>query len=366
MKTRFTLLLCFVLLCSHDMYLKMDSYFLEPNTDAVIQLYNGTFDKSENVITRDRMLDVSLMGNGIRSRIDDTHWTEKDSVTLLNFKTGKSGTWVAGVSTAAKNIEMQAEDFNNYLEHDGVIDMLEFRTKNDLLKKDAIEKYSKHVKAIFQVGNLKTNDWSTVLGYPIEFVPLSNPYKHYTGDTIRVKLIRDGNPLKNQLVYADYRPSNSSHTHNSDSKEHGHSHSNESAEHNHKHESNPHIERHSHDKNENEHNHEQDQVDDSALIEHQHTGGQKLRTDSDGIINVTLIGDGIWFLRTIHLENSEETGLTHESNWATLTFEVSHSHDSEHQHSHLSEEGIPSYVFWIASILIIAGLFFYFNRKGSK
>ena len=38
-----------LLFCSHDMFLKLDNYFLEPNTQATIQLFNGTFEKSENV-----------------------------------------------------------------------------------------------------------------------------------------------------------------------------------------------------------------------------------------------------------------------------------------------------------------------------
>ena len=62
MKRRILLLLAFVLLTSHDMFLKPDEYFLEPNAPAIIRLYNGTFERSENAISRDRMLDASLVG----------------------------------------------------------------------------------------------------------------------------------------------------------------------------------------------------------------------------------------------------------------------------------------------------------------
>ncbi|HBR54213.1 MAG TPA: DUF4198 domain-containing protein, partial [Flavobacteriaceae bacterium] len=40
----------------------MDTFFLQPNQQAVLDLYNGTFEKSENVIDRDRMLDASFFG----------------------------------------------------------------------------------------------------------------------------------------------------------------------------------------------------------------------------------------------------------------------------------------------------------------
>lgn len=67
MRKLLPLIVAFVLFISHVMFLKFDSYFLQPNTDTTIQLFNGTFAKSENVITRNRMIDVSLVGNGDRT-----------------------------------------------------------------------------------------------------------------------------------------------------------------------------------------------------------------------------------------------------------------------------------------------------------
>ena len=74
---------------------------------------------------------------------------------------------------------------------------------------------------------------------------------------------------------------------------------------------------------------------------------------------------GVWYLRTIHMEQVEEEGLTHESNWATLTFAIGEGHSHEHveeAHHHV-EDGLPSYVYWIGSLLLVVLLFFWFNRK---
>ena len=192
MKKLLFLLIALVLFSSHDMYLKLDTYFLDSQTTASIKLFNGTFDKSENTIDRNRMVDVSLVGNGNRTQVDSSQWSELDGATILNFTTGGAGTWVAGVSTRPRNIEMAAADFNKYLEHDGVLDMLEWRKTNNALDQDAVEKYSKHVKTIFQVGSQRTDDWKTILGYPIEFIPLGNPYTLKAGDELQVKLLWQG------------------------------------------------------------------------------------------------------------------------------------------------------------------------------
>ena len=113
MKNKVLLVLCFILFCSHDMYLKMDTYFIKPNSNAVINLYNGTFEKSENTIDRNRMLDASLVGNGNRIEVAEDQWSEKESVTVLQFTSGNPGTWVAGVSTKPRNIAMVSSSFGS-------------------------------------------------------------------------------------------------------------------------------------------------------------------------------------------------------------------------------------------------------------
>lgn len=309
------LLFTLILLCSHDLYLKMEGYFLEPNQEATLSLYNGTFEKSENLITRDRMLDASVIGQGERVAINPNQWQDKDStITQIKFKAGEAGTYVAGVSTKARNIELTADQFNSYLEHDGVLDVLEYRTNNNLMDQDAVESYEKHVKAIYQVGDIMSNDWNTILGYPIEFVPQANPYEKHTGDELNVRLLLDGKPLSNQLVYADYIKSD--HTHDHGGHDHEHEHDGEA---------------------------------------HSHTGGQKLRTNEQGIVSVNLLEDGIYYLRTIHMVNVNDSDeLTHRSKWATVTFEVSH------EHGHFPTWGIV-----LGGLLVLSLLFFVLRKRNS-
>ena len=299
-----------IVLCSHDMFLKPRGYYLEPNTEAVIALYNGTWDKSDNVIDRNRMIDVSIIGNTKRSRMDSTAWTEEGEETILHFTTESEGTYVAGVSTYAKNIEMDAKDFNEYLEHDGVLDMLQWRKDNGALTEPAIEKYSKHVKTVFQVGEKRTTDWNVNLGYPIEFIPLSNPYKLEEGYDMKAILLRNGKPLPNQLVYLG-TPQHHSHEHS--------------------------------DENE----------------EHHHHDATQLETDDNGMLTFKVEEEGIHYLRTIHMTQSDEPGLTHESNWATLSFEIGHGHvhDPVKNRKHI----------WmtLGGILLLSLIFFIYQRATS-
>lgn len=326
------------------MYLKLSTYLLPADTEVELQLFNGTFYQSDNIIDRSRMLDVSLLGRGERLHPDTAQWSEDGGVTLLSFTTGQPGTWVAGVSTRARSIELAAEDFNSYLAHDGVLDMLEARREQGALDRDAVEKYAKHVKAVFQVGEERTADWQTRLEYPIEFVPLQNPYEVQEGEALKVQLLWQGEPLAGQLVYANSVAA--AHTHertHADGTAHSHAHEHSTED-------------------SSMHTHDTVAADRSV---HQHEA-VSFRTDERGVFTLPALSAGIWYLRTIYLVESGAPGLTHESNWATLTFEIPHTQEPavDAEPAFGSES---SYVLWAGLLLLIIGLgvYEYFRRRAS-
>ena len=263
---------------AHTMFLKLDSFFLEPNSTATVALINGDFDNSENAIARDRMLDVSVVGPGGVVHPPESAWSDSavfhwspDSVdtAVLTIETGGPGTYLIGVSTAARVITLSAEDFNEYLVHDGITDLIEERAAAGKTNEEATERYSKHVKALVQVGEARSGEWAHELGYPVEFMPLTNPYELRRGDELRVRFLRAGRPVANQLVYANHED------------HHGH---------------------------------------DAAG---EHVEAVTTRTNADGVATIPLSGTGRWYVRTIHMvEMTSETDVDYESNWATLTFQV--------------------------------------------
>ncbi len=258
----------FLIFSAHDLFIKMNAYFLQPGDTVELRLFNGTFDRSENTIARDRFADARITGpDGLR-KPDTLAWFDRDATTVLRDRAGSPGTYLASVSIRPRMIELSAEDFNQYLRHDGVLDVLADREEKGLLNRPAREQYAKHVKALYQVGEPRTEHYAAVRGYPVEFVPMTNPYSLTTGDELEVQLLRNGAPLPRQLVYAGYA---GHHAHN--------------------------------DKGE-------------------HTEAIQTRTDARGRARIKLSRKGEWYLRTIHMVESRQPGVDYESNWATLTFAV--------------------------------------------
>jgi hypothetical protein len=121
---------------AHDLFLKFDSFFLEPNTKTTVRLMNGYFNRSENAVARDRMRDVSVVTpSGDRFNPPASDWRDEKDSALLSLQTGVEGTYVAGVSTNPREITLKAAQFNDYLRHDGVPDTLAQRRRDKELSK---------------------------------------------------------------------------------------------------------------------------------------------------------------------------------------------------------------------------------------
>lgn len=253
----------FVSARAHDLFLKLDSYFLPANSQATARLLSGTFRFSENAVKRDRMVDASLVApSGERSKLATESWRDEGNKAVLTLTTGAAGTYLAGVSLQPREITLKAAQFNHYLAHDGLPDTLNERRRNRELNKGARERYSKHVKAIFQVGEQRSDTFKTPLGYPVEIIPQQNPYDLRVGDTLEVLCVKDGQPVANQFVIAG--------------REAG-----------------------------------------KRLLP-----APGARTDADGMARIKLTGAGKWYVKFIHMTKLDQPDLDYESQWASLSFEI--------------------------------------------
>ena len=114
-----------------------------------------------------------------------------------------------------------------------------------------------------QVGDERTEDFSRVLGYAAELVPLDNPYRWTRGATLRFRCLVDGRPAPGLTAVTGGR--------------------------------NP-------------------------------RGGRfarrELTADALGIVSLRPSGPGQWYVTFIHLGPVTAPDHDYESEWATITFEL--------------------------------------------
>ena len=249
---------------AHDLFLTLATFFQQPHTTARVSVMNGTYSESDGAVSRTRVRDLSLVTAGTRRELDLALWdSASPRLAVVRLPLTEPGTYLLGASLLPREITLEGAVFNGYLEEEGILPILALRRERGEMGSTARERYAKHVKALIQVGDARSEDYGTVLGYPAELVPLENPYSLRRGDTLRVRALVEGMPVLGQTVLYGGRTRA------------------------------------------------------GARI-----APRRTTTDSTGVAGIRLTPAGRWYVKFIHMKPVESDSLDYESKWATLTFEV--------------------------------------------
>ena len=258
---------------AHQTFMISDLPVLKPGTDNFLMLRNGSYHEAGYSITRKMSRDISLVMAGKRNTPPDNEVIDVDARpnykdTFIKVFAEQPGSGLAGLSTIPDYIALPAIMFEEYLEHEGMTDALaEFRATNKLAT--IRERYTKNAKGLFQVGTPLTDDYKHKLGYMAEIMLEQNPGALKTGDDATIQVLLDGKPLKGQLVYIS---------------------------------------------------HASRKVPENALIPA--ASLYSLRTDENGLVKFKITVKDKWFVQLIHMRKIVDEEADYESNWSTITFEV--------------------------------------------
>tara|TARA_R110002073_G_scaffold211794_7_gene372163 strand:- start:21219 stop:22052 length:834 start_codon:yes stop_codon:yes gene_type:complete len=252
---------------AEQMFLKAKDYRPMANTGANIQLLNGTFERSVSAVPFGRLQDIKVLAGEKTVPLTESQWNSDKTSSYLSFNTGAPGTYTVGVSTKPRVIEMSRDEFQEYMEYEGINDaLLKFQQESKLSK--VRERYSKHVRAFLQVGDTKSDDYKQPLGHPLEIILEENPYNLRFGKTVNFQVLLHGKPLSNQSVKASYEGF------------------------------------HAHDKSGG------------------HITSYDIRTDDQGRGSFLLSNKAVWYISLISMQVVDDEEADYESNWATVTFHV--------------------------------------------
>lgn len=248
---------------AHDLFFRAPRYVLAPRESVVVDVLSGTFSRSENAISRDRLAQLVLAGPGGRRELDLEQWTEDDpkSTALVAFE--DSGTYVLGAALRPRLLKLSGKAFVAYLKEEGLEDVVAARVAQKRLEEPSRERYSKYLKAIFQVGAAAGAPLAA-MGHAAEIVAEENPYRLGPGDRLSVRCLVDGQPWARKVVFAGGRRGTSD----------------------------------------------------------QRFPRQRLVTDEEGRATVQLAGAGVWYVKLVAVREVVNPEANYESKWATLSFAV--------------------------------------------
>lgn len=193
-----TIACTFFLVQAHEFWLQPDKYRYQPGETAVIDFRIG-----ENFTGEFWDLD--------RHQVVSLKWysrnAEKDLKAQVKKQKGKNvalpalapGTHLVALQSNAAFIELSGRQFNDYLLEDGIDHVLSQRKKNNDTTR-ARELYTRYAKLLLQTGPSPDNTFQRRVNFPIEIVPLQNPYNLTSGDYLDCRVMLNQQVLPHQKV----------------------------------------------------------------------------------------------------------------------------------------------------------------------
>ncbi len=246
---------------AHDLYLLPDSFHVKTGALLKVGFHNGdSFPESEVAPQLARLQDAQLIGQNGKSMVQNLRISSKE--TLGTVKIPGMGSFLLSVRTVPNLIELAPDKFLDYLKEEGLSDVIEWRAKHQETGKPGRERYTKYAKSLLQSGSSDAF-YQHSLGFPIEIIPLADPYTLQAGGTLPVLVMSQGKPAAGLQLEAAW------------------------------------------------------------AFHEQHKTIVIGRTDADGNISVPIAKAGIWRFHTLRMERCMDTAVADwESSWASLTFEV--------------------------------------------
>ena len=262
---------------AHDFWLVPNAFATAPGVPIEIRGQTSSrFPTSESAVATDRVASAHLLGASSAERIDDLS-TSGPSLVLRHRPT-IPGQRVVAVQLFPRSMRESAASFRRYLELEGAPEALARVDREGLLRgRDSVtRRYAKYGKTVVDIGTTGPRAFSRIAGHPLEFVPQADPTRLLAGDTLRVRLLYQGQPLVGIRVHSDVVdwPSSASAA-----------------------------------------------AGVGRPAEPAVTATADHVTDADGLVRVPITRAGLWNVRTIHIVQADAaSGADWDAHWATLVF----------------------------------------------
>jgi len=190
---------------AHDFWLQPARWQTQPNeaVSLTLQVGHGPY-RQRSPIPASRILRFEAIApEGHRN---DLHGTLHVGATAddATIRIAKPGAYILALETDNRaESHLPAIRFNDYLQVEGLTPAIAERARTGHTDADGAENYSRHAKAIVQVGPLDRKHLTHIvrpIGLELEIVPEIIPSTAARGGTLPVRIYYRGKPLSGALV----------------------------------------------------------------------------------------------------------------------------------------------------------------------
>ena len=183
----------------HDTWVLPTQFRIQPGQVLELGLTSAMdFPNPEAPVKPDRLVEAKLRLGGATLSLDSA---AKAKVLALSARVAGAGVAAAWVATRERALQLTPEQVAHYLEEIGAADTIGQQWKMSG-RKAWRETYVKRAKSFVRVGDGADDSWKQPVGLDLEIVPENDPTSLSVGETLRVRLLWQGEPLPGLAVGA--------------------------------------------------------------------------------------------------------------------------------------------------------------------
>ncbi len=188
---------------SHDYWFRPESFFAPVGGSVQVHLYVGDEYKieEERPLQKNRTLSFQML-SAQEDPVDLRAQGQDNQSPIARLRFRAAGNYLIAMEREAATIKLEAKKFSDYLAEEGLDSIITLRKKANESDREGRERYRRYLKALLQVGDQRDDTYKQILRQRLEIIPQSNPYGMKPGDTLRVRILFEGNPLLGVKVFA--------------------------------------------------------------------------------------------------------------------------------------------------------------------
>ncbi len=181
---------------AHDYWMSPLNYRPQAGEAVPVRLFVGDHfsEETERSLSKKMTVDFKLHP-AVGKPVDLTASNKFEGMPAAKIKIAYSGSYLLSMQRNWARIEMTGEKFHQYLEHEGLTDIIELRKKAGEADTTATERYRRYLKTMMVVGGKNEAIWKMRVGHKLEIIPLSNPTFIKPGTQSSFQVLLDGKPL---------------------------------------------------------------------------------------------------------------------------------------------------------------------------
>lgn len=243
---------------AHDFWLAANPW--APGSRVTISANLGEhFPSGSDYIAPDGVGSWRLLGPGGEATLDAGFRRDGNSL-AIDVTLSAPGAYLATMTIVPRVTTMKGPSFNSYLLEEGLEWVVAARQKGGVSENTATERYARYAKVAVRNGLGSGAHLTRPVGFPAEFVPMTDPTLFHAGQLLTFQLLADRRPVPGAAVTA--RASGGGH----------------------------------------------------PIMG---------RTDATGHVTLPIDRDGAWLVRTVHMVTGAQAGVPEvewDSYWATFAF----------------------------------------------